>query len=272
VTYGGGGHSREILNYLKKGKVYAFDQDKDAFINKINDKKLVLIHGNFRFVKNFLRYYGIDQVDGIIADLGISFHQVDEFSRGFSFKSDSEIDMRMNRNSDMMAAQILNEYDAGKLAHIFKEYGELNQSWKIAQTIIEYRGNHKLEKTGQLVKILERFAPPKTENKFYAKVFQAIRIELNQEIEALKEFLLSTVSLVKTGGRLVIISYHSLEDRLVKNFMKSGNFEGEIEKDIYGRFDTPFVMVNKKIIVPSDEEINLNPRSRSAKLRIAEKK
>jgi 16S rRNA (cytosine1402-N4)-methyltransferase len=271
VTYGGGGHTREILKNLKKGKVLAFDQDEDAFRNKIDDIRLTLIHGNFRYMRNYLRYFGVEQVDGIIADLGISFHQVDEFSRGFSFKSDADIDMRMNRSSDRTASRILNEYDCEKLAFMFKEFGELHQSWKIAQAISEFREKQKLEKIVQLVKILEKFAPPKMENKFYAKVFQALRIELNQEIEALKEFLESTASVLRTGGRLVVISYHSLEDRLVKNYMKSGNFDGTIEKDIYGRFETPFNMVNKKIIVPSDDEITSNPRSRSAKLRIAEK-
>jgi len=272
VTYGGGGHSKEILNNLKKGKLFAFDQDEEALNNKIDDKRLILIHANFKFVKNFLRYYNIKQVDGIIADLGISFHQVDESKRGFSFKSDDEIDMRMNRNATLKATEILNNYETEHLARIFKEYGELNQAWRIAQSITDARSKRKLEKAADLLKIIEKFASPKMENKFYAKVFQALRIELNQEIGALKEFLLASTDMLKTGGRLVVISYHSLEDRLVKNFMKSGNFNGDIEKDVYGRFSTPFELVNKKIIVPSDEEVSINPRSRSAKMRIAEKK
>ena len=272
VTYGGGGHSKEILNNLKKGKLFAFDQDEEALNNKIDDKRLILIHANFKFVKNFLRYYNIKQVDGIIADLGISFHQVDESKRGFSFKSDDEIDMRMNRNATLKATEILNNYETEHLARIFKEYGELNQAWRIAQSITDARSKRKLEKAADLLKIIEKFASPKMENKFYAKVFQALRIELNQEIGALKEFLLASTDMLKTGGRLVVISYHSLEDRLVKNFMKSGNFDGDIEKDVYGRFSTPFELVNKKIIVPSDEEVSINPRSRSAKMRIAEKK
>jgi 16S rRNA (cytosine1402-N4)-methyltransferase len=271
VTYGGGGHSKEILKYLKKGRLFSFDQDAEALKNEIDDDRLTLIHSNFKYIKNFLKFYGAEQVDGILADLGISFYQVDELSRGFSFKSDAEIDMRMNKNSEFTAAHILNEYGAEKLSNIFKEYGELSNSWKIAQAIITARTSCKFEKIGQLVGIIQKFAPKKMENKFYAKVFQALRIEVNQEMEALKEFLLQTAQVLKKGGRLVVISYHSLEDRLVKNFIRSGNFEGTIDKDIYGNYEVPFSIVNKKIIIPSDSEINLNPRSRSAKLRIAER-
>jgi 16S rRNA (cytosine1402-N4)-methyltransferase len=271
VTYGGGGHSKEILKHLKKGQLFAFDQDEDAINNKIDDDRLTFVHGNFRFIKNFLRFYDIGQVDGIIADLGISFHQVDELSRGFSFKSDATIDMRMNKNSDFTASDVLNGYEAEKLAFVFKEYGELNNGWKIAQTIVEARFKKKLTNIGQLIGILEKFAPKKLENKFYAKVFQALRIEVNREMEALKEFLEQTPSVLKQGGRLVVISYHSLEDRMVKNFIRSGNFDGTVEKDVYGNFHTPFSIITKKIIVPSDAEVTSNPRSRSAKLRIAEK-
>jgi 16S rRNA (cytosine1402-N4)-methyltransferase len=271
VTYGGGGHSKEILGHLKKGHLFAFDQDEDAIINKIDDERLTLVRGNFRFIRNFLRYYQVKQVDGIIADLGISFHQIDELSRGFSFKSDASIDMRMNKNSEFTASHIVNEYDAEKLAYVLREYGELANGWKLSQVIVESREKKRIETISQLVSLIEKFAPKRMENKFLAKVFQAFRIEVNQEMEALKEFLEQTSSVIKKGGRLVVISYHSLEDRLVKNFIRSGNFDGKIEKDIYGNYSTPFSMINKKIIIPSDSELASNPRSRSAKLRIAEK-
>jgi 16S rRNA (cytosine1402-N4)-methyltransferase len=271
ATYGGGGHSKEILKHLKKGQLFSFDQDEEALNNRVDDDRLTLVHSNFRYIKNFLRLYKVEKVDGILADLGISFHQVDDMERGFSFKSDAEIDMRMNKNSKITAAYVLNTYEPEKLASIFKEYGELNNGWRIAQALIEARSTNKFEKIGQLVAVLEKFAPKKMENKFYAKVFQSLRIEVNEEMEALKDFLVQTSLLLKEGGRLVVISYHSLEDRLVKNFIRSGKFEGEIEKDIYGNYEVPFSMVNRKIIVPSESEINLNSRSRSAKLRIAER-
>ncbi len=271
ATFGGGGHSKEILKRINKGRLIAFDQDTEAFQNKLDDKRFNLIHGNFRYIKNFLRFYGFDQIDGIIADLGISFHQIDESKRGFSFKSDAEIDMRMNKNSSFTAAHILNEYDTERLANIFKEYGELNSSWKMSEAIVNSRKIASFKNIGQLISILEKFAPKRMEQKFYAKVFQALRIEVNQEVESLKEFLESMPDLLKSGGRLVIISYHSLEDRLVKNFIKSGNLKGEIVKDIYGNFSSPFFQINRKIIIPSEDEIKINPRSRSAKLRIAER-
>ncbi len=271
VTYGGGGHSLEILKQLKGGKLYAFDQDEEALKNKIDDNRITLIKSNYRYIKNFLKYNGINEVDGILADLGISFHQVDESSRGFSFKSEADIDMRMNMSAQVTAADILNGYDENKLSKVFKEYGELKNAWSITQTIIEFRKVQKFKKISQLVQVLGKFAPKHVENKFFAKVFQALRIEVNQEMEALKEFLLACEPLIKKGGRLVVISYHSLEDRLVKNFIRAGNFEGDVEKDVFGNFETPFNQVNKKIIVPNDEEIHVNPRSRSAKLRIAER-
>jgi 16S rRNA (cytosine1402-N4)-methyltransferase len=271
VTFGGGGHSAEILKHLKNGSLYAFDQDTDALENTLKDKRLTLVHGNFRYLKNYLRYLNVDQVDGIIADLGVSFHQIDELSRGFSFKSDAEIDMRMNKNSDFTAAKLLNEYDVSKLAYILGEYGEVPNSWRIAQAVVEKRNVKRFGKISELVEVLEKFAPKKIENKFYAKVFQALRIEVNHEMDALIEFLETTPSVLKKGGRLVVISYHSLEDRLVKNFMRSGNIRGEIEKDIYGNYNAPLLMVNRKVIVPHDNEINTNARARSAKLRIAEK-
>lgn len=271
VTFGGGGHSREIIKHLNKGTLVAFDQDKDAFKNKIEQDNFILVHSNYRYIKNFLAYHGFNKVDGILADLGISFHQVDEASRGFSFKSDAKIDMRMNKAGGKTAADLLNEYDEKELAAIFREYGELKNAWSIAKTIVAERKNKPFKNIIGLVDVLEKFAPKKTEQKFYAKVFQALRIEVNNEIDALKEFLESTTDLLNTEGRLVVISYHSLEDRLVKNFIRSGNTEGKVEKDIYGNFDTPFKQVNRKIITPSEEEIKNNPRSRSAKLRIAAK-
>jgi len=271
VTYGGGGHSSEILKHLNKGRLIAFDQDEDALKNKINDKRFMLIHSNYRYVKNYLKYYGILKVDGIIADLGISFHQVDEIERGFSFRADADIDMRMNKKGKITSADILNDYDEKDLIRIFRDYGELNNAFQIVKVIIENRNVKKFQKTNQLVHVLSKFAPKNAENKFFAKIFQALRIEVNNEMEALKDLLKASELLLSKGGRLVIISYHSLEDRLVKNFIRSGNFEGEIEKDVYGNFKTALNQLVKKPIVPSDKEIKENPRSRSAKLRIAEK-
>lgn len=271
VTYGGGGHSSEILKHLNKGRLIAFDQDEDALKNKINDKRFMLIHSNYRYIKNYLKYYGILKVDGIIADLGISFHQVDEIERGFSFRADADIDMRMNKKGKITSADILNDYDEKDLIRIFRDYGELNNAFQIVKVIIENRNVKKFQKTNQLVHVLSKFAPKNAENKFFAKIFQALRIEVNNEMEALKDLLKASELLLSKGGRLVIISYHSLEDRLVKNFIRSGNFEGEIEKDVYGNFKTALNQLVKKPIVPSDKEIKENPRSRSAKLRIAEK-
>lgn len=271
ATFGGGGHSREIIRHLNKGTLIAFDQDKDALKNKLEHDNFLFIHGNFRYIKNFLRFHGYGKVDGILADLGISFHQVDEGARGFSFKADAKIDMRMNTTAGKTAADLLNELDEKELAGILREYGELKNAWNIAKAIVAERKHLVFENISQLVAVLGRFAPKKAEQKFFAKVFQALRIEVNKEMDALKEFLASTTELLPPGGRLVIISYHSLEDRLVKNFIRSGNFKGEIEKDIYGNFEAPFKQVNKKITVPDEEEIAKNPRSRSAKLRIAEK-
>jgi 16S rRNA (cytosine1402-N4)-methyltransferase len=271
VTYGGGGHSTEILKHLNKGRLIAFDQDEDAFKNRINDKRFMLIHSNYRYIKNYLKYFGILKVDGIIADLGISFHQVDEIERGFSFRADADIDMRMNKKGKITSADILNDYDEKELIRIVRDYGELNNAYQIAKVIIENRNVEKFQKTNQLVHVLSKFAPKNAENKFFAKIFQALRIEVNNEMESLKDLLKAGELLLSKGGRLVIISYHSLEDRLVKNFIRSGNFGGEIEKDIYGNFETALNQLVKKPIVPSEKEIKENPRSRSAKLRIAEK-
>lgn len=271
VTFGGGGHSREILKHLKKGTLIAFDQDLDAFKNKPEQENFLLVHSNYRYMKNFLRFHGFDKVDGILADLGISFHQVDEASRGFSFRSDADIDMRMNTTGEKTAADILNEYEEKELNRIFKEYGELKNSWNITKSVIAFRSNKPFKKISELVGALEKLTPKKNENKFFAKVFQALRIEVNHEMDALTEFLESTKDCLTKNGRLAIISYHSLEDRLVKNFIRSGKVDGKVEKDIYGNFQTPFKQVNKKIIIPNEDEIKRNPRSRSAKLRIAEK-
>jgi len=271
VTFGGGGHSKEILKHLKTGTLIAFDQDKDAFKNKLKQENFLLIHSNYRYIKNFLRFHGFNKVDGILADLGISFHQVDEASRGFSFKSEAAIDMRMNKTAGKTAADLLNSYDEKELAKILREYGELKNAWSIAKAIVAEKNIKAFKNISHLVETLKKFAPKKAEHKFYAKVFQALRIEVNNEMDALKDFLESTIDLLNTEGRLAVISYHSLEDRLVKNFIRSGNFSGNIEKDIYGNFEAPLKQVNKRIIIPEEEEINSNPRSRSAKLRIAEK-
>lgn len=272
VTFGGGGHSKEIISKLTSGQLIAFDQDEDAHKNALPNKNFLLIRSNYRYVRNFLKYHGISKVDGVLADLGISFHQVDEASRGFSFKYDADIDMRMNKSGGKTAADILNEYNEKELSKIIKEYGELKNAWSITKEIISTRAIKPFRKINELVAVLEKFAPKKSEHKFYAKVFQALRIEVNEEIEGLEEFLDSTPEILKPDGRLVVISYHSLEDRLVKNFIKSGNTKGIITKDIYGNYETPFSPVNKKVIIPDENEILRNPRSRSAKLRIAEKK
>ncbi|MFN8256835.1 MAG: 16S rRNA (cytosine(1402)-N(4))-methyltransferase RsmH [Bacteroidales bacterium] len=271
VTFGGGGHSSEILKKLKNGKLIAFDQDEEALENAFEDKRLTLVHSNFRYVKNFLKYYKIDKVDGIIADLGISFNQVDKVARGFSFKTGVDLDMRMNSRAKVSAAEILNSYDENRLTSIIREFGELHNANLISKTIVENRVGQRIDKSDQLIKMLIKYAPKNAENKFFAKVFQALRIEVNNEMDALKEFLVSCEEIIAKGGRLVVISYHSLEDRLVKNYMKAGNFTGETEKDVYGKFSVPFSVVNKKPLVPDMQEIQINPRSRSAKLRIAEK-
>jgi 16S rRNA (cytosine1402-N4)-methyltransferase len=272
VTYGGGGHSREILNKLDHGRLYGFDQDQDALANKIDDERLVLINHNFRFLKNFLKYHDALPVDGILADLGVSSHQFDVAERGFSIRFPGELDLRMNRNQKLTAATVLNEYDQDKLTAIFREYGDLSNGRAIASSIVKFRINQPLINFEDLRQALSHFPTPGRENKFFAKVLQALRIEINRELEALKEFLLQVPDVLKTGGRLVVISYHSLEDRLVKNFMKSGNFEGKPEKDFYGNVDTPFQLINKKPLIPGDDEVKENNRARSAKLRIAEKR
>lgn len=271
VTFGGGGHSREILNHLgDKGRLIAFDQDQDALLNSINDSRFLLINENFRYIKRFLRFHRIKTVDGILADFGVSSHQFDEADRGFSTRFDANLDMRMNQNDALSAYHVVNEYEEQKLKQVFYQYGELRQAPVLARTIVAERKNCDIKTTSQLKQILEKYLPPRRENKILAQIYQAIRIEVNQEIEALKEFLIQTPELLKTGGRMSFISYHSLEDRLVKRYIRSGLFEGEPEKDMYGNINVPFKKIGK-LIIPSAEEIELNKRSRSAKLRIAER-
>ncbi|MDR2816291.1 MAG: 16S rRNA (cytosine(1402)-N(4))-methyltransferase RsmH [Proteiniphilum sp.] len=272
VTFGGGGHSREILNRLgEEGRLVAFDQDEDAAGNIPADPRFTFVHGNFRFLKNFLRYYGVETVDGILADLGVSSHHFDISERGFSFRLPGELDMRMNRNAQKRAADILNEYEESKLSDIFFRYGELKNARQVASAILRYRQVKQIGETGDLLAILEPFTRREKETKMLAQAFQALRIEVNGEMDSLKDMLLQALPLLKPGGRFCVISYHSLEDRLVKNFFRTGNFEGEPVKDFYGNVETPFTMINRKVIIPSEEERQRNPRSRSAKLRIAEK-
>ena len=268
VTFGGGGHSREILSRLgKKGHLYSFDQDEDAEKNAPDDKRFTFVRGNFRFLYNFMRYHEVESIDALLADLGVSGHHFDDETRGFSFRFDSELDMRMNKRGGRTAAELLNTADEEQLARIFKLYGELNCSRKLAATIVKQRSLKPFRKVSDLIEAAKPFCPPQREKKELAKIFQALRIEINQEIESLKEMLEQAKELLKPGGRLVVITYHSLEDRIVKNFMKSGNIDGTIEKDFFGRSTSPFE--TKKVILPSDEEMQINPRSRSAKLRIA---
>lgn len=274
VTFGGGGHSREILNRLgKNGKLIAFDQDDDAIKNLIqNDERFIFVKSNFRFLKNFLLYHQIEKIDGLLADLGVSSHHFDSANRGFSFRASAQPDMRMNKSAKKSAIDVLNDYSEEKLADIFYNYGELKSARKIASAIAKYRQTRKISSTEELLQIFEPFTFKEKEKKTLAQAFQALRIEVNDELSALCEMLTQAMHVLKPGGRLSIISYHSLEDRLVKKFLKTGNFEGEIVKDFFGQVETPFQLVNKKVIVPSESEQNENPRSRSAKLRVAEKK
>ena len=273
VTFGGGGHSREILRRLSQdGRLVAFDQDEDAIRNAIDDPRFIFVRSNFHFLKNFLRYHGIEQVDGVLADLGVSSHHFDDAGRGFSFRFTGDLDMRMNRSARKSAADILNEYPEEKLREVFAKYGELKNAHRIASSVVAYRQTKRFSTTNDLLDVLEPFAFKDREKKILAQAFQALRIEVNGEMEALTEMLSQALEVLKPGGRLSVISYHSLEDRLVKNFFKTGNFAGEIIKDFYGNWQTPFELVNRKVIVPVMEEQEENPRSRSAKLRIAEKK
>jgi len=271
VTFGGGGHSREILERLGlNGKLYAFDQDKDALENAIDDKRFTLINENFRFLKRFLRFYGVKQVDGVLGDFGVSSHQFNEAERGFSTRFDAKLDMRMNQGDKLSAYEVINEYEEDQLKKLFYSYADLKNAPKLARTIVAERKSNPIKTSEQLNNLLKPLLFKGKENKILAQIYQAIRIEVNQEIEVLKEFLLQTEDVIKTNGRLSLISYHSLEDRLVKRYIRSGLFEGEPEKDMYGNIDVPFKKV-KGLVVPSKEEIQQNNRARSAKLRVAKK-
>lgn len=271
ATFGGGGHSLAILKKMKGGKLFAFDQDEDALKNKIEDDRLTLIHNNFRYLRNLLKLYKSVPVDGILADLGISSYQIDHPERGFSTRFDGDLDMRMNRDKKISAKEIVNQYPVEKLAAIFREYGELRNAKKIANLIGSARKSKPVNTTGELKEVLAPAAERGKENKFYAQVFQSLRIEVNQELDALKEFLVQATDVLKENGRLVVISYHSLEDKLVKEYFRSGNFEGNLQKDFYGNPIVPMRIINRKPIVPGEKEITKNPRARSARLRIAEK-
>ena len=272
VTFGGGGHSREILSRLgKNGHLYSFDQDEDAEKNILNDNRFTFVRSNFRYLRNWMRYYGIEQIDGLLADLGVSSHHFDDETRGFSFRFDAPLDMRMNKRSGVTAAEILNNYDEEQLANIFYIYGELKNARKIATAITKARGEKVIETTGDLMQITENLFMRERVKKETAKLFQALRIEVNHEMEALKDMLLGAQEVLREGGRLSVITYHSLEDRIVKNIMKAGNVEGKVKQDFFGRTEAPFRQISNKVIVPNEEEQLCNPRSRSAKLRIAEK-
>ena len=272
LTMGGGGHTREILKHLgPKGHLLSFDQDPDAEANAPDDERHTFVASNFRFLRGTLRLRGIEGVDGILADLGVSSHHFDAKHRGFSFRGDAPLDMRMNSRAGRTAADVVNNYSKEALSEIFAQYGELETTWKIANCIERARGNEPITTTAQLVEAVKPCTPPKDEAKFLTKLFQALRIELNGEMEALKMALEQSLRVLNPEGRLVVMSYHSLEDRLVKNFMRSGNCSGEVEKDFFGRSATPFKVITRKAIAPSPEEVERNPRSRSAKLRIAEK-
>ncbi len=273
VTFGGGGHSREILRRLPQGsRLFSFDQDADAERNIVDDDRFTFVRSNFRYLKNWMRYYEIDHIDGLLADLGVSSHHFDDESRGFSFRFDAPLDMRMNKRAEKTAADIVAEYDEEALADIFYLYGELKNSRRIASALVKARQQHTIATTQDFLHVVEPFFKREREKKDMARLFQALRIEVNHEMEALKEMLAAATQLLPPGGRLSVITYHSLEDRIVKNVMKTGNAEGKMIQDFYGRIETPYRLVNNKVIVPTDEEQQRNPRSRSAKLRIAEKK
>ena len=271
VTFGGGGHSKEILKRLgPNGKLFAFDQDEDAIANALPDERFTLIHENFRYIKRFLRFHGVKSVDGILADLGVSSHQFDVPERGFSTRFEADLDMRMSKRNELDAYKVVNEYDEANLKRVFSDYGELKVAPALARTIVDAREKKEIKTSEELKTVLSKYLPEKVKNKVLAQIYQAIRIEVNQEMEVLKEFLEQSLEILKPQGRLSVISYHSLEDRLVKRFMKNGMFEGEPERDFFGNFSVPFKLVGK-LIVPTDEEIKINNRARSAKLRIAEK-
>lgn len=273
VTFGGGGHSRAIMSHLGKGgRLFGFDQDMDAYANRIDDSRFTFVHGNFAYLKNFLRYYGVKAVDGIIADLGVSFHHFDDAARGFSFRADAPLDMRMNRDGSRRAADLLATLDEEQIADLLYNYGELKQARRMAAAIVKSRAaGVPVATVGRLLEVVKPMVKPAQEKKELAQVFQALRIAVNDELGALRSLLEQSLQVLRPGGRLVVITYHSLEDRMVKNFIKCGNVEGKVEKDFFGRVDVPLKAVNNRVIQPNDEEVERNPRSRSAKLRIAEK-
>ncbi len=274
VTYGGGGHSRAIVEHLDAdagGHLYSFDQDSDAVERAMTDERFTIVYSNFRYISNFLRYYGVDSIDGVLADLGVSFHHFDTPDRGFSFRADGPLDMRMNRDSSMTAARFLEEADEERIADVLYIYGELRQSRSIARAIVAARHQAPVNTIGRLLEIITPCIDPRKEKKELAQVFQALRIEVNDEMGALREMLQGACDALKPGGRMAVITYHSLEDRIVKNFMKTGNFEGRVEKDIFGRSEVPLKMLGSRPLTPDDEEVERNPRSRSAKLRVAVK-
>ena len=272
TTFGGGGHSREILSRLgKTGHLFSFDQDADAEKNSIDDERFTFVRSNFRYVKNWMRYYGVEQIDGLLADLGVSSHHFDDETRGFSFRYEAPLDMRMNKRAGKTAADILNDAEESQLADIFYIYGELTNARRIASAIVKGRNSKRIETTADLLQVTESFFQREREKKEMAKLFQALRIEVNHEMDALREMLNGARDLLCTGGRLSVITYHSLEDRIVKNYIKAGNSEGKVVQDFFGRIEAPFKSVNNKVVTPSVDEQSRNPRSRSAKLRIAEK-
>ena len=272
VTFGGGGHSREILKHLgAKDHLYSFDQDADAEKNIVADDRFTFVRSNFRYIKQWMRYYGVEKIDGLLADLGVSSHHFDDETRGFSFRFEAPLDMRMNKRAGMTAADVVNNYSEQQLADVFYLYGELKQARKIASLIVKVRSERKIMTTGDLLQTVESLFRQDREKKDMARLFQALRIEVNHEMEALKEMLAGATEVIRKSGRLSVITYHSLEDRLVKNVMKAGNAEGRMTQDFFGRTETPFRLVNNKVIIPTDEEQQRNPRSRSAKLRIAER-
>ena len=272
LTFGGGGHSREILKRLKDGCLIGFDQDSDALANVPDDSRFIFVNHNFRYLRNFLRYCGYDEADGILADLGVSSHEFDEAGRGFSFRCDAELDMRMNQRSRLKATDILNTYSEENLIRIFRNYGEVDNVRRLVDLIVNARTGKMITRSEEFLQVIAPCVPKQKEKKYLAQVYQALRIEVNGELEALEDMLKEAERALRPGGRLVVITYHSLEDRIVKNFLKSGNFEGKVEKDFYGHVKRNFELVNRKVIVPSEEEIERNPRARSAKLRIAEKR
>ena len=271
VTFGGGGHSRGIIEQLGEGgRLFSFDQDLDAYANRIEDPRFTFVHSNFRYLTNFMRFHKVDKVAGILGDLGVSFHHFDEAERGFSFRADAPLDMRMNRSARVDAAQVVNTYTEEQLLRIMADYGDMRRPMPIVRAILKARDNKPVMTTGQLLDVIRPLINPKQEKKELAQIFQALRIEVNGEMDALKRFLESTLEVLRPGGRLVVLTYHSLEDRMVKNFIKTGNTEGIVDKDFFGKVNTPWRQITKGAVAPSQEEIDRNPRSRSAKLRVAE--